>query len=256
MRRLVPFCVFFLAVPALSGAVFHDVRAYGAKGDGAAKDTAAVQSAIDAAEKQGGGVVVLPPGKYLCGTVHLKSNVTLYLSAGATLSASPDNADFDQYEPLPFKSVSDEETTYFRYALVTAENVHNIAILGQGTIDGNRTKRRGPKTIALKLCRHVAIRGITVKNSPNYSISFWGCDYVDVDGVTVLNGFADGIDPDASRYVRIANCFVDSADDAICPKASPSMGMENRRPTEHLTVTNCVLSTNCNNFKFGTESSG
>ena len=73
-------------------------------------------------------------------------------------------------------------------------------------------------------------------------------------GVTVLNSYADGIDPDASRYVRIANCYVESSDDAICPKASPSMGYA--RPTEHLTVTNCVLRTNANNFKFGTESSG
>ncbi len=256
MRRVIPVGVLFFALPIINAAVFQDVRSYGARGDGAAKDTAAVQSAIDAAAKAGGGVVLLPPGRYLCGTIHLKSDVTLYLSAGATLAASPDNGDFDPYETLPFKSVSDEETTYFHYALVAAEGAHNIAILGQGTIDGNRTRRHGPKTVALKLCQHVAIRGITVKNSPNYSISLWGCDYVDVDGVTVLNGYADGIDPDACRYVRIANCFVDSADDAICPKASPSMGMDHVRPVEHLTVTNCVLSTNANNFKFGTESSG
>src|SRR6185503_1878570 len=63
-------------------------------------------------------------------------------------------------------------------------------------------------------------------------------------------------DPDSSRYVRISNSYIDSYDDAICPKASPSMGMDRRRPVEHLTVTNCVLRTNCSNFKFGTESSG
>jgi hypothetical protein len=123
-------------------------------------------------------------------------------------------------------------------------------------VDGNRGKRGGPKTIAIKLSQRVTIRGVTVRNSPNYSISFWGCDYVNVDGVHVVNGYADGIDPDASRFVRIANSYVDVYDDAICPKASPSMGMENRRPVEHLTVTNCVLRTNCSNFKFGTESSG
>jgi polygalacturonase len=231
-----------------------NVRDYGAKGDGLTKDTVAIQAAIDAAEKQGGGDVHIPPGRYISGTIHLKSNVTLYLEAGATLAESPDNADFDSYEVLPFKSVSDNETTYFHYGLVTADSVHNIGIVGQGTIDGNRTYRHGPKTIALKLCQYVTIQGITVQNSPNYSVSFWGCDYVNVIGVTVLNSYADGIDPDASRYVRIANCYVESADDAICPKASPSMGYA--RPTEHLTVTNCVLRTNANNFKFGTESSG
>jgi hypothetical protein len=95
-----------------------------------------------------------------------------------------------------------------------------------------------------------------VQNSPNYSVSFWGCDFVVVDGVTVLHGLADGIDPDSCRNVRISNCYVESWDDAICPKASPSMGMENKRPVENLTVTNCVLRTNSSNFKFGTESSG
>jgi hypothetical protein len=240
----------------LTAAAGLDVRDFGAKGDGVSKDTAAIQKAIDAAASQGGGTVFLGAGKYLSGTIHMKSNVTLHLGSGATLLASPDNADFDPYEQLPFESVSDRETTYFHYGLITAENVHNIAIVGQGTVDGNRTKRGGPKTIAIKLCQHVAIRGITVQNSPNYSISFWGTDYVDVDGVTVLNSYADGIDPDSSKYVRISNCFVDSWDDAICPKASPSMGMENRRSTEHLTVTNCVLRTSCSNFKFGTESTG
>ena len=239
---------------AVSAAAALNVRDYGAKGDGVSKDTTAIQAAIDAAEKQGGGEVHIPPGRYISGTIRLKNNVTLYLEAGATLAESPDDADFDKYEELPFQSVSDNETTYFHYGLVTADRVHNIAIVGQGTIDGNRTHRHGPKTIALKMSQYISIEGITVENSPNYSVSFWGCDYVDVIGVTVLNGYADGIDPDASRYVRIANCYVESSDDAICPKASPSMGYA--RPTEHLTVTNCVLRTNSNNFKFGTESSG
>jgi Pectate lyase superfamily protein len=244
-----------LSLP-LSAAAPFDIRDYGAKGDGVAKDTAAIQKAIDAAEKTGGGTVIAPAGRYLSGTVHLKSNVTLHLSPGAVILMSTDNADFDPYEKLPFKSVSDDETTYFHYALLAAENVHDIAITGEGVVDGNRTKRHGPKTIAIKLCERVTIRGITVRNSPNYSISFWGTDYINVDGVTILNGFADGIDPDACRFVRIANSYVDCFDDAICPKASPSMGMDQRRPVENLTVTNCVLRTNSSNFKFGTESSG
>ncbi|MFB3827619.1 MAG: glycoside hydrolase family 28 protein [Bryobacteraceae bacterium] len=232
-----------------------NVRDFGARGDGTTKDTASIQKAIDAAGQQGGGTVLVPAGNYLCGTIHLKSRVTLHLDNGAVILGSPDNADYDPYEALPFKSVSDNETTFFHYGLIVAENAHNIAITGQGTVDGNRQKRRGPKTVSIKNCRYVTIRGITVQNSPNYSISFWGTDFIDIDGVTILNGFADGIDPDASRYVRISNCYVDCYDDAICPKASPSMGMDQRRNVEHLVVTNCVTRTNCNNFKFGTESS-
>ena len=197
---------------------------------------------------------MFPAGKYLCGTIHLKSNLTLNLLSGAELLASRDEADFDPYEKLPYNTPDDRETTYFHYALLAGENVHDVTITGAGAIDGNRPKRGGPKTIALKLSQRIAIRGITIRNAPNYAISFLGCDYVDVDGVTILNGYADGIDPDASRYVRISNCFIDSWDDAICPKASLALGY--RRATEHVTVTNCVLSTSCNHFKLGTESEG
>lgn len=244
--------VLFLA--AAQAATFN-VREFGAKGNGAAKDTTALQQAIDAAAAQGGGTVWVPAGRYLCGTIHLKSKVTLHLDNGSVILASTDDSDFDPYEPLPFKSVSDNETTFFHHGLLVADGVHHIAITGQGVIDGNRTRRRGPKTVAIKNCQYVTIRGVTVQNSPNYSISFWGSDYVDVDGVTILNGYADGIDPDASRYVRIANCYIDCYDDAICPKGSPSLGMDQRRNVEHLVVTNCITRTNCSNFKFGTESS-
>lgn len=231
-----------------------DARAYGAKGDGTTKDTAAVQAAMDAAAKRGGGAVVLPPGKYLCGTIHLRSNVTLDLEAGATLLESPDNADFDPYEKLDFPSREDRETQYFHYALLTGENVEHIAIVGQGTIDGNRPKRGGPKPIALKLCRFVTIRGITIRRAPNYCISLLGTDYVNIEGVTMVDEYADGIDPDSCRYVRISNCYFDGWDDAIVAKASFALGY--KRSTENLTVTNCVLTTNSCYLKFGSESAG
>ena len=155
-----------------------NVRQFGARGDGLAKDTQAIQAAIDAAGARG-GTVYFPPGKYLSGTVRLKSQVTLFLDAGATLAASPDKVDFDPYEKLNFKSFSDEETTDFHYALVRAQDVEHIGITGPGTIDGNRTKRHGPKPIALKNCRHIAVRDITLRNAPNYNISLLGCDYVE-----------------------------------------------------------------------------
>jgi polygalacturonase len=204
--------LFFAAVSVFAAT---NIRDFGAKGDGVAKDSAAIQAAIDRAASQGGGTVTLPAGRYLSGTIHLRSNITLHLENGAVLLASPDDVDFDPYEKLPFRSVSDEETTYFHRALIAAERVHEIAIEGRGVVDGNRTKRGGPKTIAIKLCDRVSIRGITVRNSPNYSVSLWGCDYVDIDGITILNGYADGIDPDSCRYVRIANCYIDARDDAI-----------------------------------------
>lgn len=231
-----------------------DVRALGAKGDGISRDTSAIQAAIDKASAQGGGEVLLSAGRYLCGTLHLCSGLTLRLESGATLIASPDTADFDPLEKLPYDSHADRETTDFQFALLAGRGIHDAAIVGEGIIDGNRTRRGGPKPIALKQCERITIRGIKLRNAPNYSISFLGCDDIVVDGVTIRHGFADGIDPDCSRDVRIANCSVESSDDAICLKTSLALG--ERRSTENVTVSNCVLSSSSNNFKMGTESSG
>ncbi len=235
-----------------AGSIFN-VATYGAKGDGVTKDTMPIQAAIDAAAKAG-GTVCLPPGKYRSGTLHLKSLVSFYLSPGATLLASPDAGDFDPYEKLDYETGSDEETTYFHSALLLGEEVHNVAIGGHGTIDGNRVRRGGPKPIALKRCREVQIRDVTLKNAPNYTISMLGCKYVDIEGVTIFNGYADGIDPDCSQNVRIANCYIETWDDCVCPKTSYGLG--ERRSTENVTVTNCVLSTASDALKLGTESSG
>ena len=231
-----------------------NVRDFGAAGDGVAMDTAAVQHAINACSERGGGTVYLPAGAYLCGSLHLKSQVTLWLDNGATILGSPDDDDYDPYETLGFENDSDRETSYFHHALIWGEEVEHIAIVGQGTIDGNRRKRGGPKPIALKRCQFVEIRGIHIVNAPNYCISMLGTDYVNIDGVTIRDAHCDGIDPDSCKNVRIANCHIESWDDAIVPKASFTLG--ERRATENITVTNCYLSTACNAFKLGTESGG
>ncbi len=227
---------------------------FGARADGKSKDTQSIQKAIETCSEDGGGTVYFPRGTYITGSLHLGNRVALYLDHGATLKASPDQNDFDPYEELGFKNDADQETSFFHYSLIWAEDVEHVAILGTGTIDGNRTKRGGPKPIALKRCQHVTIKDITIRNAPNYAISLLGADYVNIDGVNILNGYCDGIDPDACRYVRIANCQIETWDDAIVPKASFSLGV--RRATEYLTVTNCILATNCNAFKLGTESGG
>lgn len=232
----------------------YPVTKFGAKADGRTMDTSAVQKAIDACSEAGGGTVYFGPGVYLCGSLHLKNGVCLRLDAGATIKGSPDDADYDKLEELGFRNDSDKETAGFHFALIWAEDVHHIGIVGEGTIDSNRTKRRGPKPIALKRCAHVDIKGIRIVNSPNYNISLLGTDYVNIDGVTILNSYCDGIDPDACHNVRIANCHIEARDDAIVPKTSFTLG--EHRSCENITVTNCFLATNANGFKLGTESGG
>ncbi|MCX5769081.1 MAG: glycosyl hydrolase family 28 protein [Candidatus Hydrogenedentes bacterium] len=231
-----------------------NVRNFGAVGDGAAKDTAAVQSAIDACAAAGGGTVYFAPGTYLCGSVQLKTGVYLYLDAAATVKGSPDNEDYNKIEKLDFKNDADAETSFFHYALIWAEDAQRIGILGPGTIDSNRTRRHGPKPTAWKRCQYLDVKGIHIINAPNYAISMLGTDYVNIDGVTILNDYCDGIDPDSCRNVRISNCHIESRDDCIVPKTSFALG--EHRSCENITVTNCFLATPANCFKLGTESGG
>ena len=146
----------------------RSVRDHGARGNGKANDTAAIQRAIDAAP---GGVVLFPPGDYVSGTLHLRDRLVLRLAAGATLVASRDNGDFDPPEKLDYNSFADRETTDFSFALLQGRRLQHVSIVGPGRIDGNRRSRGGPKPIALKQCRDVTIRDVTLENAPNYNIS-------------------------------------------------------------------------------------
>ena len=282
LAGLLAACLVALGPDVLAASNSLDVRDFGAKGDGVAKDTAAIQAAIDKMPSAG-GTVVITPGRYLSGTIHLRSNLTLRIEPGATLALSPDDDDFDQYEPLPYHlaappgkkdpgatlvnhllterrrlsappAYDDVETTYFHYALLSGDGVHNVTIEGSGIIDGNRNHRGGPKPIAIKNSEWVTVRGITIRNAPNYNISFGGADHIQVDSVKLINGFADGVDTDGCHYVQVTNSYIDVWDDAVCPKASMALGKP--RSTEHMVVANCILRTSCNNFKFGTESAG
>jgi polygalacturonase len=230
-----------------------NVRSYGATGDGKTKDTRAIQAAIEAAAKTR-GTVHFPSGDYVSGTLHLRHGITLRLAAGATLIASRDDQDFDPFEEPGYDSYADRETTDMSFALLQGRGVQQVTLLGPGRIDGNRRKRGGPKPIALKQCREIRIRDLTIDNAPNYNISLLGCDRVDIQGVTIRNGYSDGIDPDCCRDVRIAKCRIESRDDAIVAKTSLALGA--RRSTENLMVTDCALVHVRNALKLGTESSG
>jgi polygalacturonase len=221
---------------------------------GETNDTKAIQRAIDAVHERGGGTVHIPAGNYVCGSLLLRSNISLWLDNGATLVMSKNNADFFPPEKFSYNPRAGESTADFHLALLIGDGVENVAIFGEGVIDGNRTGGGGPKSIALRRCSHVSVRGITIRNSSGRAISMLGCEFVDIDGVAVQNGFSDGIDPDCSRYVRIANCFVESVDDSMCLKSSGALG--ERRSTEYITVVNCVLRTASIHFKCGTESCG
>lgn len=174
-----------------------NVRHFGATGDGRTLDTAALNKAVDACAAAGGGSVVLPPGKYLSGTVRLKTGVELHLAAGATLVGSPDLKHYEHFTP-PATMVESKWVLWHR-ALILADGARNIRISGKGTIDGNKVfdphgeeKMRGPHTVLLGNCRDVVIRDISIKDAGNYAILFELTDRVEIRNVKITGGW-DGV---------------------------------------------------------------
>ena len=243
--------VVFVALPS---AADFNVRDYGAKGDGVAFDTAAIQAAIDACNSAGGGTVVVPAGTYLTGTIELKNNVGLRLEKGSVLLGSKNLDDYPECVPN-LRSYTDK---YTRHSIIYAESAENIAITGEGTIDGqgaafDNTTYARPNMMRIISCRNVSVRGIRMLDGAMWTCHFLSCTDVSVSGVTIrsrVNKNNDGLDIDGCRNVRISDCDISSGDDAIVLKSTSPL------PSENVVISNCVLSTACNAIKMGTESNG
>lgn len=258
MRTL--FCsLFFLAAVGGFADTFN-VRAFGAKGDKTTNDAPAIQAAIDACSQSGGGEVVVPAGNYFTGKIFLKSNVTLKLENGATIWASGDYGDYA-------KQLAGGQPGGDHDYLFEAENQENIAITGDGKIEGTGQgdlgRRAGDKTpmprhrfgiIYLHNCRNVHLRHFGILFSEAHTIVFNQCEDVFVNGISILNNFlrtnTDGVDPISCTNVFISNCHIVAGDDCICPKT------ENKIPLENLVVENCILESLAGAVKLGTGSSG
>lgn len=227
---------------------------FGAAADGVRLDTKPLQAAINAAAQAGGGTVLLSPGRYLSGTLFLKSNVTLHLSPGATLLGSPNLADY----PVTVPKIRSYTDNYTDKSLLYGEDLENVGIEGAGTLDGQGKSFPGPYKVRpymLRLinCRRVAVNNVAFKNSPMWVQHYLACDDVAIRGITVhsrVNANNDGIDIDGCDRVRISDCDISSGDDAIVIKSTLL------RPARNIVVTNCTLSTHCNALKLGTESNG
>jgi hypothetical protein len=218
-------------------------------------DTRRIQEAIDATAAKGGGTVRIPAGRYITGSVILRSHVSLWLDNGATIAMSPDDSEFLPAEKLAYDPGANRATSDFHIAMFVGDNAEHLSIYGDGEIECERGKKGGgPKPIALRRCKHVTLSGFSMHNAQNYNISLLGCEFVRIAGLSIHRGRADGIDPDCCRHVVISDCFIESADDSLCLKASGSLG--EHAATEFVTVTNCTLRTASIHFKCGTESCG
>jgi polygalacturonase len=236
----------FLMVSLSSFTQTYDITRYGASGDGKTLCTSAVQKAIDDCYKGGGGTVLVPAGVFRIGTLNLKSNVNLYIEAGAVLQGSPDLNDY-----IPVSSG--------HYGMFYTENAENITISGPGNIDGNgdvffdlnRPKKiewggkqytrqkedfrkvedggvgDGPiypndrpyQMIIFRNCTRLTLKDVYISNSPFWTILFADCDGVLVDGIRLWTNMlapnADGIDIASCNNVILSNSDLRCGDDAI-----------------------------------------
>ena len=235
------------------GNVFN-VKIYGAAGNGLNLDTDAINRAIDSASVAGGGTVYFPAGNYLSFSIRLRSNIRLYFENGATLTAAdPSNYDGLGYD-LPDVNIWGDSLRYqdfghshWKNSLIWGIGLQNITIEGSGMIDGKGLTRRGirkpglgNKAIALKNCRNVTIRDVTIYRGGHFCILPTAVDNFTIDNVKIDSN-RDGIDIDCCKGVTIVNCRVNTPnDDAIVLKSSYALGY--LRNTENVTISNCQVS--------------
>jgi len=264
----------------------YNVKNYGAKGDGKSMDAPAINKAIEDAASKGGGTVLVPAGNYLCGSIHLKSNINLLIDQGATITAATiaEGGVYDEPEESENDKFQDFGHSHWHNSLIWGENLVNVSITGTGRIHGKglvsnngRGDKRPNKSIALRRCKNVILKDFTILQGGWFAILATGVDNFTLENL-MIDTNRDGVDIDCCHYVTMSNCRVNSPnDDGICLKSS--FALNEFRATENVTITNCIVSgynmgtvldatykrtPPSNNFdrgpfgriKFGTESNG
>ncbi len=254
----VPFC------PAAEGQTVDskpepdvfDVRNYGATGNGTNLDTQAIQKALDACGRAGGGTVKFPPGIYLSQPITIRTKTTMLLDEGATLLASTNQADFMKVPGDWLRARSGADFIPF----ISGKNLTDVTFTGKGTIDGSgavwweeaekaRRKVSGytlprPNLIVLTRCKNVRLENLTVQNSPKFHFVPTECEAVVVSNATILAperaANTDAIDPSSCRNVLITRCRIDVGDDNVAIKAGREVAGR-KFASEDITVTDCTF---------------
>jgi len=259
----------------------RNILDFGARPDGVTLNTVAINATVAAVVRDGGGTVIVPAGRYLTGTIYLKSHVILELAAGAVLLGSTDLKDYPENPPpAPLDTrefrraahVYPDRLEYGRFALIVADGQEHVGVVGPGSIDGqgdhpNFSKRvlvergltrdqahlRRPFGLSFVRCTNVRVRGITLRNLAFWCEGYLDCSDVVIEGVTVDSPAEDrnndGVDLDGSRHVRVSHCKFNTGDDSICLKAS-------FRDCEDIVIEHCACSSLANGVKCGTMSNG
>jgi polygalacturonase len=241
-----------------AGARVYNIRKYGAKGDGVALDTAALQAAIDTCHRGGGGTVLVPAGTFQIGAVELKSNVTLHIAASGKLLGSADGKQYHAVDAIPLNG--DSTLIDGNWALLFAVNATNVIIEGAGTIDGQGAKfhsavrgtpppsglggNKRPYHLLFYRCDRLTVRDIALVDCAYHSIRVIQSKHVHMDSLYIhnrVNGNNDGFHFISAEYVTVSNCTILSQDDACAMFGS----------CKFITITNSVFSTRWSVFRFG-----
>lgn len=245
--------IFIITIVVAGNQLFADgynVKDFGAVGDGKNIDSPAINRAIEAAATAGGGTVYFPAGTYLCFSIRLKSHIRLFIDQGAViLAASPDENEggYDPAEPNEWHMYQDFGHSHWHNSLIWGEGIEDVTIEGPGKIFGKGLQRwdsdkpgEGNKAIALKNCRNVTIRDITMQTCGHFCIMPTGVDNFIIDNLRIDTN-RDAIDIDCCKNVAISNCIINTHhDDAIVLKSSYGLGYP--RLTENVMITNCMVS--------------
>lgn len=276
-------------IPPTFPAADFDITQYGAKGDGETDCTKAIRAAIAACTQAGGGRVTVPAGRFLTGAIHLRNNVNLHLAKGATILFSTNAADY-----LPVVFTRFECTEVMNYSgLIYAFEQRNIAITGEGTLDGRAgpnvwhpwkstsdTKKLvdlgsqdvpvaqrvfgagfklRPNFVQPVRCNNVLIEGVRLINSPMWVLNPIYCTNVTIRGVSVETEGpnTDGCDPDSCTDVLITDCRFSNGDDCIAIKSGRDHdGRRVNIPTENVVIQNCVFAAGHGGVTMGSETAG
>jgi hypothetical protein len=263
-KLLLPLFLFALCAIHAKANDFNILN-FGAIADTGKLSTLAINKAIEACYRAGGGRVIVPNGHFKSGTITLLNNVELFLERGAVLYASTNHQDFPRQKQPAYRSQKDPGGWY---ALIYAEGASNIGIDGWGTIHGqgehqvprpvpegkvNEDRDGRPRNILFISCRKISVQNVTMLNSGIWNQHYLDCEDVVVKNIRVYNHSNrnnDGIDIDGCRRVVMSDCIMDSDDDGITLKSTGPAACED------IVITNCIVSSTCAAIKCGTESTG
>jgi polygalacturonase len=212
---------------------------YGVANDSAIVQTEKIQAVIDEAHRAGGGVVVIPQGTFLSGSLFFKPKTHLHLEEGAVLKGSDDVSSFAIVETR-----MEGQTLKYFAALVNADSVDGFTLSGKGTLNGNGLRywksfwlRRQvnpkctnmdelrPRLVYVSNSRNVQLSGVRLVNSPFWTTHLYRCENVKLLGLHISSPAApvkapstDAVDVDACLNVHIKNCYMSVNDDAIALK--------------------------------------